>query len=74
MDDTTVGKHPVEALLTLARSPCFSFHFDKKHLVVISLKPEEVEESVWQALDDVLPVHAEEPTRIGPEHFASGLG
>lgn len=74
MDDTAIGEHIVETFLTLARSPRFSFHFDKKHLVVISFKPKKVKEPVRQALDNVLAVHAEEPARIGPKDLASGFG
>lgn len=73
MDDTAISEHLVEALLTLTRSTCLSFHFDKKHLVVISLKPEEIKEPVRQSLDDVLAVKAEKPARIGPKDLAPGL-
>ena len=71
MDDTAIGEHPVKSLLALTCPPRFCFHFDKKHLVVVSLEPEEVKEPVWQALDDVLPVHTEESSCIGPEYLAS---
>lgn len=74
MDDTTIGEHLVETFLALPWSPCFSLHFDKKRLVVANAEAEKVKEPVWQALDDVLAVHAEEFAGIGPEDLTSGLG
>lgn len=74
MDDTTIGEHLVEVFLTLSWSPCFSFHFDKKHLVVADAEAKEVKEAIWQALDDVLPVHAEKFPGVSPKDLASGFG
>lgn len=74
MDDTAIGKHLMETLLTLTWSPSFCFHFDEEHLVVINLEAKEVKETVWQSLNDVLPVHAEKFTCIGPEDFAAVFG
>ena len=74
MDDTASGKHLVEAFLTFPWSPCFRFHLDKKHLVVTHTKPEEVKETVWQALDDVLAIHAEKFSRVSSEDLAAVFG
>lgn len=74
MDDTAAGKHLMESLLTFPWSSCFGFHFDKKHLVVGDAKSKEVEESIWQALNDVLPVHAKKLACIGPEDLAPVFG
>lgn len=74
MDDTTIGEHLMEAFLTLPWSPFFCLHFDEKHLVVADAEAEKVEEPVWQALDNVLPVHAEKFASIGPENPAAGFG
>lgn len=64
----------METFLTFPWSSSFCLHFDKKDLVVIDAESKEVKEPVWQALDDVLPVHAEKFTRIGPKDLAAGLG
>lgn len=74
MNDTAVGEHLVETFLTFPWSPCLGFHFYKKHLVVINPEAKKVKETVWQALDNVLPVHAEKLARIGPENPAAGFG
>lgn len=74
MDDTAIGKHLVEALLTFPWSPCFSLHLDKKDLVVVSFEAKDVKEPVRQALDDVLAIKAKKLTCIGPENPASGFG
>lgn len=63
----------MESLLTFPWSSCLCFHFYKKHLVVAGAEAKEVKESIWQALDDVLPIHAKKLACIGPEDLASGL-
>lgn len=74
MDDTAVGEHLVEAFLTFPWSPCFCFHLNKKHLVVADAEAEEIKEPVRQALDNVLPVHAEKFACISPKNLAAGFG
>lgn len=63
----------MESFLTFPWSSCSCLHFDKKDLVVINAESKEVEESIWQALNDVLPVHAEEFSCIGSKYLASRL-
>ena len=71
MDDTTIGEHPVETFLTFPWSPRFSLHLDKEHLAITDPEAKEVEETIWQALDDVLAIHAEKFSSIGPKDFAA---
>lgn len=58
MDDTAIGEHLVKSLLAFPWSPRFRFHFDKEHLVIAQAEAEQVEETVWQAVDNVLAVKA----------------
>jgi hypothetical protein len=60
--------------LAIARSPCSCFHLNKKHLVVIDAEAKEVKEPIWQALDDVLPVHAKKLARVSPKDLAAVFG